>query len=149
MTIEALNDKYFALYGELFYNRALLTEKQYDVITKALLQQYLEELDVCVTERLLEVGRDTFELKFKSRMYVPRRGFFGYNKIAKRLLKQYKAGFLTALQTLENATKEEKDARKELAEEKNKPRQEESTALTVASPKDVVAAKELSDEADG
>lgn len=149
MTIEALNDKYFALYGELFYNRALLTEKQYDVITKALLQQYLEELDVCVTERLLEVGQDTFELKFKSRMYVPRRGFFGYNKIAKRLLKQYKAEFLTALQTLENATKEEKDARKELAEEKNKPRQEESTALTVASPKDVAAAKELSDEADG
>ena len=55
MTIEALNDKYFASYGVLFSNRSVLTEKQYDVMTKALLQQYLEELDVSVTERLLEV----------------------------------------------------------------------------------------------
>ena len=149
MTIEALNDKYFASYGVLFSNRSVLTEKQYDVMTKALLQQYLEELDVSVTERILEVGRDTFELKFKSKMYVPRRGFFGYNKIAKRLLKQYKAEFLTALQALENATKEEKEVRKELAEKQTEPPKEESTALTVASPKDVAAAKELSDEADG
>lgn len=147
MTIEMLNDKYFALYGALFSNRGLLTGKQYDVISKALLQQYLEELDVSVTERLLEVGRDTFELKFKSRMYVPRRGFFGYNRIAKRLLKQYKAEFLTSLQALENAIKEEKDARKELAEEENKSCQEESTALTIVSPKDVAVAKELNDEA--
>ncbi|MCX4287002.1 MAG: hypothetical protein OSJ68_06900, partial [Clostridia bacterium] len=127
MTIEALNDKYFASYGDLFSNRSVLTEKQYDVMTKALLQQYLEELDVSVTERILEVGRDTFELKFKSKMYVPRRGFFGYNKIAKRLLKQYKAEFLTALQALENATKEEKEVRKELAEKQTEPPKEEST----------------------
>ena len=124
MTIEALNDKYFASYGDLFSNRSVLTEKQYDVMTKALLQQYLEELDVSVTERILEVGRDTFELKFKSKMYVPRRGFFGYNKIAKRLLKQYKAEFLTALQALENATKEEKEVRKELAEKQTEPPKE-------------------------
>lgn len=149
MTIEALNDKYFASYGDLFSNRSVLTEKQYDVMTKALLQQYLEELDVSVTERLLEVGRDTFELKFKSKMYVPRRGFFGYNKIAKRLLKQYKAEFLTALQALENATKEEKEVRKELAKKQTEPPKEESTSLTIPPPKDVGAVKEPSDEQNG
>lgn len=144
MTIEALNDKYFGLYGDLFANRGLLTEKQYDVMTKILLQQYLEELDVCLTERILEVGVANFELKFKSRVYVPRRGFFGYNRIAKRLLKQYKAKFLTELKKLELDVKEEKDARKEIDEEIKKPQETQSTALTVAESK-VVAPTENKD----
>ena len=147
MQLAELNRKYYALYNELYSAQRFLTEKQFELMAKTLQMQYFDELDVSVTERLLEVGRSTFELKFKSRMYVPRRGFFGYNRIAKRLLKQYKAEFLTALQALENATKEEKTTRKELAEEQNKPRQEESTALTVAPPKDVAAAKEPNDEA--
>ena len=132
MRLEDLNVEYFRLFGELYYNRALLTEKQYAVMAKALQQQYLEDLDVSLTERILEVGVANFELKFKSRVYVPRRGFFGYNRIAKRLLKQYKAKFLTELKKLELDVKEEKDARKEIDEEIKKPSETQSTALTVA-----------------
>ena len=101
MILSDLNAKYYGLYGDLFSNRNLLTEKQYDVMAKTLLQQYLEELDISLTERILEVGIKNFELHFRSRVYVPRRGFFGYNRIAKRLLKQYKAQFLTELKKLE------------------------------------------------
>lgn len=131
MTIESLHDKYFGLFGDLFANRGLLTEKQYDAMAKVLYQQYLEELDITLTEHLLEVALDNFKLKFRSKVYVPRRGFFGYNKIAKCLLKQYKAEFLTELKRLELDVKEEKDLHKEIDEEIKKPSETETTALTV------------------
>lgn len=142
MTIEDLHDKYFALYGDLFYNRGLLTEKQLDVMSKTLLQQYLEDLEVCLMERILEVGVKNFELKFKSRVYVPRRGFFGYNRIAKRLLKQYKADFLTEIKKLELDVKEEKEVHKELDEQLKKSAETETTALTVSDEKSVAPTEE-------
>lgn len=137
MTIENLNDKYFALYGDLFSNRNLLTEKQYDVMAKTLLQQYLEELDICLTERILEVGIKNFELHFRSRVYVPRRGFFGYNRIAKRLLKQYKAQFLTELKKLELDVKDEKEVQKELDAQLHPPADTEKPNLPVLVTTDV------------
>ncbi|MDE7454737.1 MAG: hypothetical protein K2M64_02790, partial [Clostridia bacterium] len=70
-------------------------------MAKTLLQRYMEDLDVCLTEHVLDVGRSNFELKFRAAMYVPRRRFLRYNKIAKKLLKQYKAEFLTELKKLE------------------------------------------------
>ena len=145
MTIEKLHDKYFRLFGDLYYNRALLTEKQYAVMAKILQQQYLEELDVSLTERILEVGITNFELKFKSRMYVPRRGFFGYNRIAKRLLKKYKAEFFTELKKLELDVKEEKDIRKEIDEEIQKPVETQSTALTIVENNAVVVSEDKND----
>lgn len=141
MSLEQLNVKYYDLFEQLNKARRFLTDRQFDVMAKVLQQQYLEELDVSLTERILEVGVANFELKFKSRVYVPRRGFFGYNRIAKRLLKQYKAKFLTELKKLELDVKEEKDARKEIDEEIKKPQETQSTALTVAESK-VVAPME-------
>lgn len=121
MQLADLNRKYYELYDELFRAQRVLTEKQFDVMSKTLLQQYVEELDVSVTERLLEVGEKTFELKFKSHVYVPRRKLFGYNKIGKRLMKQYKADFLAALQKLEKDFQERQSTDKSAAP---------STALT-------------------
>ena len=137
MSLEQLNVKYYDLFEQLNKARRFLTDRQSDVMAKVLQQQYLEELDVCLIERILEVGVANFELKFKSRVYVPRRGFFGYNRIAKRLLKQYKAKFLTELKKLELDVKEEKDARKEIDEEIKKSQETQSTALTVAGSKAV------------
>lgn len=142
MTIENLNDKYFSLYGDLFSNRSLLTEKQYDVMAKTLLQQYLEELDISLTERILEVGIKNFELHFRSRVYVPRRGFFGYNRIAKRLLKQYKAQFLTELKKLELDVKDEKEVHKELNAQLHPPAGTEKTNLPVPVTTDVAPTEE-------
>lgn len=145
MTIEKLHDKYFGLFGDLYYNRALLPEKQYAAMVKVLQQQYLDELDISLTERILEIGETNFELKFKSRVYVPRRGFFGYNKIAKRLLKKYKAEFLTELKKLELDVKEEKDLHKEIDEEIQKPVETQSTALTIAANTAVVVSEDNDD----
>lgn len=142
MTIESLNDKYFGLFGDLYYNRALLTENQYAAMAKVLQQQYLEELDISLTERILEVGEKNFELKFKSRVYVPRRGFFGYNKIAKHLLKQYKAKFLTDLKKLELDVQKEKNVHEKMDGELKKPAETQSTALTVAANTGVVVSED-------
>lgn len=148
MSLEQLNVKYYDLFEQLNKARRFLTDKQFDIMAKILQQQYLEELDICLIERILKVGVATFELKFKSRVYVPRRGFFGYNKIAKRLLKQYKAKFLTELKKLELDVKEEKDARKEIDEEIKKPAETQSTALTVAGKTAVTPTEDKHDGAD-
>lgn len=136
--IKTLNEKYFVLFSDLKEALEWIPEKQYEFMAKVLYQQYAEELDICLTERELEVGLDNFKLKFRSRMYVPRRSFFGYNKIARRLLKQFKAEYLTALKQLELNVKEEKDVRKEIDDEIKKPPESNSTALTIANNKDVV-----------
>lgn len=132
MSLNMLNTTYYGLFEELFSARRFLTDKQFETMAKVLQQQYLEELDIALTERMLEVGSSNFMLKIKSRLYVPRRGFFGYNKIAKRLIKQIKAEFLTELKRLELDIKDEKDLHKELDAELNKPSETESTALTVS-----------------
>ncbi|MCM1533399.1 MAG: hypothetical protein NC099_01980 [Corallococcus sp.] len=149
MQLDRLNGKYYGLFEELCKARRFLTDKQFDVMAKVLQQQYMEELDITLTERILEVGISNFELKFRSKVYIPRRGFFGYNKIAKRLLKQYKAEFLTELKKLELDVKEEKDFHMELDAEIQKPSETQSTALTVAQTQTVAQAKERSDETDG
>lgn len=102
MTLKELNDKYFALYGDLYQARGLLTERQYKLSAEALLMSYKEELDVLFAERALAVGRERFELKFKVRNWLPRRVFlFWNNKIAKKLLKTYMADFKAELKRLE------------------------------------------------
>lgn len=100
MKLDDLNRKYFALYDELYHAQRFLTEKQFDVMSKTLQQQYSEELEVTLMEKAIDIGKNTFELRFKSRMYVPRRVWFCYNKIAKKLLKQYQAEFMTYMNSL-------------------------------------------------
>ncbi len=135
--IKTLNEKYFVLFSDLKEALEWIPEKQYEFMAKILYQLYVEELDICLTERELEVGLDNFKLKYRSRMYVPRRSFLGYNKIAKRLLKQFKAEYLTALKQLELNVNEEKDVRKEIDDEIKRSPKSNSTALTVANNKDV------------
>ena len=95
MEIGELNEKYFGLYGDLYYNRSLLTSKQYEVMSKALYTEYSKELEVVVGDKSLKVGRSVFELRFKLRNYLPHRWlFFWWNKTAKMLLQRYKAEFL-------------------------------------------------------
>lgn len=102
MQINELNDKYYVLYGELYEAKAVLPVKQYETMCKALYEQYCRELEVVVGKINLETGRDVFELRFKLRNYIPRRRwFFRWNKIAKVLLKKFKAEFLKELNALD------------------------------------------------
>ena len=108
MEIGELNEKYFGLYGDLYYNRSLLTSKQYEVMSKALYTEYAKELEVVVGDKSLKVGRSVFELRFKLRNYLPhRRLFFWWNKTAKMLLQRYKTEFLEELKRLLEGEKTE------------------------------------------
>ena len=108
MCIEELNEKYFALFGELFANRGLLTPEQYKTMSKVLTAEYQKELDICLTEKLLATGVATFQLKFKSKNYLPRRRFLCWNKVAKSILRQLKAEFDNELKAMQETLKKKK-----------------------------------------
>lgn len=105
MNLRDLNNEYFELYGDLYQARALLTDKQYKMTADALLSSYKEDLEVSIMEKSLAVGRERFELRYKVRNWLPHRFlFFFWNKLAKRLLKQYLVDFEAELKRLEEAT---------------------------------------------
>lgn len=102
MTLKELNNKYFELYGELYQSRSLLTDKQYKLTADALLDAYKYDLEVCTAEKMLKVGRELYELKFKVRNWLPHRVFlFFNNKIAKKLLKKYLVDFKKELERID------------------------------------------------
>lgn len=104
MNLRDLNNEYFELYGNLYQARALLTDKQYKMTADALLSAYKDDLEVSIMEKSLAVGRERFELRYKVRNWLPHRFLFFWNKLAKRLLKQYVADFEAELKRLEEAT---------------------------------------------
>ena len=104
MNLRDLNNEYFELYGDLYQARALLTDKQYKMTADALLSSYKEDLEVSIMEKSLAVGRERFELRYKVRNWLPHRLLFFWNKLAKRLLKQYLADFEAELKRLEEQT---------------------------------------------
>ena len=102
MTLQELNNTYFELYGDLYEARSLLSDKQYKITSEALLESYKDDLEVCLQQKALAVGRERFELRFKVRNWLPRRVFlFWNNKVAKQLLKTYVADFEAELKRLE------------------------------------------------
>ena len=146
MTITDLNDRYFALFGELYSNRSLLPEKQRNAMSSVLMKEYEQAVQDYLDERELEFAKQRFELKFKVANYTPRRRlFFWWNPIAKKLLKQYKAEFLTYIAALEKSTREEKKYATELRQEERptSPQQQlqegQSTALT---PSEIIPAQQ-------
>lgn len=145
MELGKLNEKYYYLFNDLFDASPALPERHYNIVAKVLEQQYLEELDICLTETALAVGVKNFELRFHAKNYLPRRVWLRWNKMAKALLSDYRAEFK---KFLDNWTSKKKTEHKPIQDVKvDEPHQEESTALTVAPPKDVAAAKEPNDEA--
>lgn len=102
MKLRELNNEYFELYGDLYQARALLSEKQYKMTSEALLAAYKEDLEVCVQEKALAVGKERFELRYKVRNWLPRRRFVVFwNRMARKLLKKYLAEFQAELERLE------------------------------------------------
>lgn len=105
MNLRDLNNQYFELYGDLYQARALLSDKQYKLTSDALLSAYKDDLEVCIEEKALAVGRERYELKFKVRNWLPRKKFlFFNNRIARTLLKRYLADFTAELARLQKET---------------------------------------------
>ena len=70
MELAKLNKKYYYLFNDLFDASPALPERHYNTVAKVLEQQYLEELDICLTEIALSVGVKNFELKFRAKNYL-------------------------------------------------------------------------------
>lgn len=129
MNLEQLNQKYYYLFNDLFDASPALPERHYNTVAKILEQQYLEELDICLTENILEVGVKNFELKFRARNYLPRRAWLRWNKMAKALLSDYKADFKVFLDSWTNSRKKQHEPIQEV--KADDPPKEDSTNLPV------------------
>lgn len=119
MDIEKLHKRYYYLFNDLDEAKPSLTEPMYEAMAKVLQKFYFEDLDITMDERMLEVGVKEFELKFRTRNYVPRRFLLRWNKMAKALLADYKAEFNSFLESLKQSSEcqhEEKDSCSDLTE---------------------------------
>lgn len=146
MTLSELNEKYYLMFNDLDEASPALPEKQYDIMAKVLQQRYLEELDTCLRERMLLVGAQNFELKFKARYYLPRRVWLRWNKMAKALLSDYKAAFEEFLVNLKNNKKSQHEPIQN-AEAGEISQELEITALTLPKENAIATTKESDDGA--
>lgn len=135
MTLREINNKYYDLYGDLNSARAFLPPKQLEETASVLLKQYREEVANFLDMQFVETALSKFELKFRVKMYAPRRLFLRWNKVAKKLLKQYTADFELYLAQLE---KDAAEAHAETADVK------EQTSLVAVSTN--VAMSEVKDD---
>lgn len=140
MTLFELHHKYYALYDDLkkAQDSANMSTEQYKAMAANIKRDYDQDVKDYQDEQLIAMGMKRFELKFKVRMYLPRRWlFFWWNPVAKKFLKQLKAEFMSYLATLEKNTREEIEYAKGLTNDAAVNSQQQSTALTVPSATDV------------
>ena len=140
MTIAELHRKYFVLYEELkrAQDSSNMPSEQYDLMKSVLIHQYKQDIEDYYDDQLITYGMQRFERKFKVHAYIPRRFLFWWNPVAKKLLEQCKAEFLTYQKSLEKSTREEKQYAEELSCDSAVNKQvQQSNALTVLSETDV------------
>lgn len=113
MNLAQLNVKYYNLFSDLYAARTFLSKRQYDTMCNVLENDYRRDVQDYLDEQLLVYGVERYERKFRVACYTPRRFLFWRNKIAKQLLKQYRAEFSAYLAALSEQTKETLPAKKE------------------------------------
>ncbi len=131
MNIEALHQRYYLLFNDLDEASPALPEQQYAAMAKVLQKLYFEDLETAMKERLLEVGVKEFELKYRTRNYVPRRSLLRWNRMAKALLADYKAEFNNFLESLKQSRGSRHEAESSCSEPEEKALETETTAITV------------------
>lgn len=144
--LRELNAEYYSLFNDLFDAAPALPERHYTTVAKVLEQQYLEDLDIYLTERAISVGVENFGLKFRAKNYLPRRVFLCWNKMAKALLNDYRAEFK---EFLDKWAISKKDQHKPIQDVKDDDSSQvlESTALTVREEKAVTPSEGNNDGA--
>lgn len=70
--IDALNKRFYALYGELFGNKEILTGEQRDLMAAKLLKLYKREYDVLEMRTEIERAREEYMLRLRNEAYIPR-----------------------------------------------------------------------------
>ncbi len=82
--LSELNENFYILYGRLYNNLELITEKQYSFIADKLYEQYKTEYVKLSVAKEIEDKTEIYTLKQRYKGYVPR-GLIFKNK-AKKLL---------------------------------------------------------------
>ena len=148
MVLSELNQKYYYLFNDLDDASPALPERQYDIMAKVLQQQYVEELDTCLTEQSLVVGVENFELKFRAKYYLPRRVWLRWNKMAKALLNDYKTEFEKFLTSMKVSKKSQHEPKDDVTED-NSTDNAKSTDIILSGNEAVTPSKGDSDETHG
>lgn len=121
MMYQTLNNKYYDLFGDLYTNRALLPDKQYHMMSDALFAGYKRELEQMLMAEALKTAKDTFEMRYKQRNYIPHGIWFWRNSVSKVYKKACKEAFRLFLQGLEQKGAEDRPAAEQPANENNLP----------------------------
>jgi hypothetical protein len=99
---QQLNDKFYALFSDLFASRAVLPEKQYAQMSDALMAEYRRELEEVTDQIMLDTARQTYEQKLKIASFCPHGFWIWKNPVAKAIKKQVRAEFRQYVYLLEH-----------------------------------------------
>lgn len=109
--------QYYELFGDLEMNRAQFSDDFYSAARKLLLHQFEQDTETFLQEQELEFVEQRFKLRFDVANYTPRRRLiFWWNRKAKALLKQYRAGLELYLAQISKDTRDTKADRNALDE---------------------------------
>ncbi len=86
--LKLLNEEFFILYGRLYHNLELISEKQYSFMADKLFEQYKTEYTKLAIEKEIDDKTVLKALKMRFGGYVPRRSFFFFKNTAFKLLKK-------------------------------------------------------------
>lgn len=135
--MKELNNTYYALFGDLYTNRALLPDRQYKHMAAALMEAYEKELRQLVGKTTLDTARAVYDMKYRLKHFVPHGFWIFRNPVAKMYRKACKEAlevFLAGLATVREETVAAEPAEEpaELPEvpdeESEAPDEEETTA---------------------
>lgn len=89
-SIEELNEEYYRQFAELSHNDEDMPDEAVELIAKDLIQAYKKERELFRGEESIDIEKALFELRYRLKYCVPRKGWFFWNRLAKKLLKIYK-----------------------------------------------------------
>lgn len=91
--LKLLNESFFELYGRLFANKKLLTDKQYKFMCGCLINQYVVEYKKFFLKKNIDDKTCIFSLKRNASLRIPFWFLFPWNKIARAIYKDIKKDF--------------------------------------------------------
>ena len=96
--INELNNKFLALYGNIYEDREHLPPKQRELMQDRLLAEYKEELEILLMRATIDRAREKYRLQLELSAYTPRtwRGLWvfkrKYNRAAGKIIDEGQGG---------------------------------------------------------
>ena len=91
--LKLLNETFFELYGRLFENKKLLTDRQYKEVASCLFYQYTVEYKKLFLKKNIDDKTLIFNLKRNAKLRIPAWFLFPWNRIARAIYNDIKKDF--------------------------------------------------------